>query len=377
MALETDFKEKVIDIVGSLVKTEKVEMSEAIFKGSVEVTDLTKEHTVLTGVRDGNHIPIIDDQPSYESFPFSDPNVCAIPECDVSTNYSVEKWELGLIECKVPICLRTFDDEFLKFWNQYKMIQTDAAKNESEYIDSAIIQFMYNKFKKNHLAAQWRGAYFGDKSSTSVYFNGIDGWFTQMEAGDPTKVINIVENDAADYTAQQLTGERIYEILSQMYRTYMLQSWFTDKPVEFRMTKLNAMILTFYFNSLVDKKCCDGLQIIDPEKVSAAPQFDWQRLTFHGIPIKPMLIWDEIINKTTELNPGWDGKKIVTPNAKRKNPNRITLTYKDNLLLGTQEKSNLSFFDIWHSKDDDKIYMKGGSYFGAGIPEKDNLLIAI
>ena len=376
MAVETNFKEGVIDMVGSLTKTEKMDLSQALFKGSVEITDLTKEHTVLTGVRHGHFVPIIDDQPNYESFPFSNPNVCAIPECDISTNYSVEKWDLGLIECKVPVCLRSFDDEFLKFWNQYKMVQTDSDKNENEYLQSAFIQFLYNKFKNNHLAAQWRGGYFGDKSSTSALFNGINGWFTQAEA-TPGQVIVIPENDGATYAAQQLTGVRIYEILKEMYTRYMLQSWFTTKPVEFRMTKLDAMTLTLYYNTLTEKKCCDGLQIIDPEKVSATPIFDWQRLTFYGIPVKVMNIWDEIINKTKELNPGWNGKKIITPNAKRVNPHRFILTYKDNLLLGTQESGNLNFFDIWHSKDQDKIFMKGGSYFGASIPEKDNYLIAI
>ena len=376
MPIDTNFTEQITDVVGSLTKQEKMQFSEALFKGSVEVTDLTKEHTVLTGVRNGNFVPIIDDQPSYESFPFSDPNVCAIPACDVSTNYSAEKWELGLIECKVPICLRSFDDDFLLFWNQYKMIQTDAAKNEGEYMSSALIQFMVDKFKKNHLAAQWRGAYFGDKASSSPLFNGIDGWFTQAEA-DESKIITIAENEGATFAEQQLTGERVYEILLEMYKAYFLGSWFTDKPVEFRMTKQNAMILTLYYNTLKDKKCCDGLQILDPEKVVAAPMFDFERLTFYGIPIKVMKIWDEVINKTAELNPGWNGKKITTPNAARVNPNRILLTYSSNLLLGTQEQSNLNFFDIWHSQDDDKIYMKGGSYFGASIPEKDNYLIAI
>lgn len=146
MALTTNFREKIIDVVGSLTKQEKVDFSNAMFKKSIEVTDLTKEHTVLTGVRNGNHIPIIDDSANYESFPFSDANQCAVPECSLETNYSLQKWELGLIECKIPICLRAFDDEFLLFWNQYKMVNTDAEKNE-EYLESAIVQFLVDKFK--------------------------------------------------------------------------------------------------------------------------------------------------------------------------------------------------------------------------------------
>lgn len=375
MALTTNFREKIIDVVGSLTKQEKVDFSNAMFKKSVEVTDLTKEHTVLTGVRNGNHIPIIDDSANYESFPFSDANQCAVPECSLETNYSLQKWELGLIECKIPICLRAFDDEFLLFWNQYKMVNTDAQKNE-EYLESAIVQFLVDKFKKNHLAAQWRTAYFGDKSSNSDFFKGFNGFFTQMEAMTDN-VVAISENNQSSYAQQKLTGERVYAVLQEMYQKYYLQSWFTDKPVEFRMTKANALALTLYFNGLKDKKCCDGLQIIDPESVAGAPKFQYERLTFHEIPIKVMSVWDEVIHKTSELNKGFVGGKLTNADGQRVKPNRIMLTYKENLVIGTQETDNLNFFDIWYSQDQNKVFMQGGSYFGAGIPEPENCIVAI
>lgn len=375
MALTTNFREKIIDVVGSLTKQEKMDFSNALFKKSVQVTDLTKEHTVLTGIRNGNHIPIIDDSANYESFGFSNPNECAVPECDLNTGYSTQVWKLGLMECKVPICLRAFDDDFLLFWNQYKMINTDAEANE-EYIQSAIVQFLVDKFKTNHLAAQWRTAYFGDESSSSNLFNGFNGFFTKMEAMTDN-VIAIDENKNSTYADQKLGGQRVYEILQQMYEKYYLDSWFSDKPVEFRMTKANALALTLYFNGLKDKKCCNGLQIIDPESVAGAPKFNYERLTFHDIPVKVMPIWDEIIHKTSELNKGFTGGKLTNADAQRVNPNRIMLTYKENLVIGTQETDNLSFFDIWYSQDQNKVFIQGGSYFGAGIPEPENCILAI
>lgn len=375
MSITTNFKEQIVDVVGSITKQEKMTMSNALFKKSVEVTDLTKEHTVLTGVRNGNYIPVIDDRANYESFPFSDANQCSIPECDLNTSYSVQKWELGLIECKVPICLRQFDDDFLAFWNQNKMVNTDQQKNE-EYMQSELIRFLVEKFKKNHLAALWRGAYFGDKSSSSNLFNGIDGFLTKAEANNENK-ITIDENSNSTYSAQKLTGQRVYEILEEMYKKYYDNSWFSDKPVEFRMTKANAMALAYYFNGLKDTKCCEGLQMIDPESISGAPKFQYERLRFHDIPIKVMPIWDEIIHLTKELNKGYTNGKITNADAQRVNPNRILLTYKENLIIGTQETDNLNFFDIWYSKDQDKIFIKGGSYFGTGIPEPENLIIAI
>ena len=375
MAINTNFKAQVTDLVESLTSAEKLNFSESIFTKSVETSPITQDHTVITGVRNGNLVPIIDNQPDYESFPFSDANTCAVPECDLSHNYSTNKWELGLIECKVPICLRSFDDDFLLFWNQYKMVQTDADKNESEYMQSALVQFLFNQFKTNHTAAQWRGGYFGDKSSASSLFNGIDGWFTQMEA-NASQIVTITENAGANYTSQKLSGERIYELLKEMYIKSADQSWQSDQPLEFRMSERNAKTLATYYTFLGDKACCDGLQVLKPEAVSSSP-YSFQRLVFHDIPIKPMREWDEIINKTTELNSGWVGKKLVTPNAARVNPNRIILTYKNNLLLGTSEQSNLAFFDMWFSRDDDKIYMKGGSYFGASLPQKTDYILGI
>lgn len=375
MAITTNFTEAVKDLVTSLTAAEKLNFSEAIFTKSVEASPLTQDHTVVTGVRHGNLVPIIDNQTNYESFPFSDPNQCAVPECDLGHNYSTNKWELGLIECKVPICLKSFEDDFLLFWNQYKMVQTDHDKNENDYIQSALVQFLYNQFKNNHTGAQWRGGYFGDKASASSLFNGIDGWFTQAEA-NASQVVTIAENSGGTYAAQQLTGERIYEILKEMYLKYAEQDWMDDAALEFRMSKRNAMALATYFTFLDDKKCCADLQILSAERVAAAP-YDYMRLTFKEIPIKVMPEWDAIINRTTELNPGWVGGKMVTPTAARVNPNRILLTYKTNLLLGTQEQSNLAFFDIWHSQDDDKVYMKGGSYFGTSIPVKTDYILAI
>ncbi len=375
MAITTNFASAITALVTSLTSAEKLNFSEALFTKSVETSDITKDHTVLTGVRHGNLVPIIDNQPDYESFPFSNAGACAIPECDLAHKYSTNKWELGLIECKVPICLRTFNDDFLKFWNQYKMVQTDGAKNESEYMESALIQFLADQFKTNHIAAQWRGAYFGDKASESSLFNGINGFFTQMEANTSQKV-TIAKNSGANYGLQKMTGAEIYETLKEMYIAYADQSWQSDQPLEFRMTERNAKALATYYTFLDDKKCCDGVQVLDPKNVSNAP-YAYQRLVFHDIPIRVMSVWDEIINKTSELNAGWVAKAMANPNGKRTNPNRIVLTYKNNLILGTQETSNLNFFDIWHSKDDDKIYMKGGSYFGASVPQKTDYILGI
>lgn len=255
------------------------------------------------------------------------------------------------------------------------MVNSDAETNEEDYLKTALLQFLVDKFKTNLLAAQWRAAYFGDQSSNSNLFNGINGFFTQAEA-NAENVIAIDENRNSTYQDQKLSGQRVYEIMEQMYQKY-LQGVMIGEVDAFRMTRQNAIDLAYYFNSLKDKQCCNGLQILNPENVAGKPAFQYDRMTFHDIPVKVMSVWDEIIHRTSELNTGFVGGKMANPNGRRTNPNRIMLTSKNNLLIGTGETENLNHFDIWYSKDDKKVYMEGGSYFGAGIPEPENMILAI
>jgi hypothetical protein len=94
-------------------------------------------------------------------------------------------------------------------------------------------------------------------------------------------------------------------------------------------------------------------------------------LVFRGVPIKVMRDWDAIIEtQGLGLNGGGGA-------AARVNPHRILMTYPDNLLLATSDVVNFNMFDIWHSKDKNKVIMKVGTYFGAGIPMKNEYILAI
>lgn len=55
-------------------------------------SDITKKHTVVTGVRNGSLVPILTDQPNYEAFPFVDASSCNTEECDINATYSGVKW---------------------------------------------------------------------------------------------------------------------------------------------------------------------------------------------------------------------------------------------------------------------------------------------
>lgn len=361
MAYSDNFDSGLISLVDSLEAAEKLNMSEMLMSKQFQVDQLDATHTVVTGVRKGNLIPILNDQPDYEAFPFVDPQACDVTSCDIDTNYSSHKWDLGLLECRVPICMRSFSESFNIFWNQYKQI------NEPN-MNSAFLQFLGRKFQMNLEAAKWRAAYFGDTSSSSAYFDGIDGFFAQA-AANSSQIVDIAKNDGATKAGQVMTGEEVYNTLEAMYEAAFAQPWFDPTQVEFRITRAMAGALVTWLNSKNDLSLYN-CECTDVNKLTGARAFNFGNIRMFGIPVMVHNEWDQIIYKSAEFDPNGGTDPRV-------DPNRALLTYRSNLLVGTSETSALNHFDIWYSRDDKKVYMEGNSYIGAGIPLIGEYILAI
>lgn len=363
MAYTDNFVAELLPLVKDLAGADGIRFSKAIFEKTFLASDITKSHTVVTGVRNGNLVPIISDVPNYESFPFVDASSCDTTECDLNSNYSSYKWELGLISCRVPICLRQFNDNFLIFWNSYRML--NPGEVTAKYLRTALLQYLVDKVKNNLEAAKWRVEYFADKTSASNLFNGFNGWFAQMEA-NPALVVEIAKNAAATYALQKQTGQEVYDTLAAMEALYLQQDWSGTKPVTFKITKLQAQTLASYMNSLKDTACCDGVERLNPDNIQSKTFF-FDKLSFHGIPLEVMPEWDAVINGTAELNGGGGANARV-------NPNRIILTSKDNMLIGTEERQMLSMLDVFYDKKDKKVYIDAEAYLGAAVPLNEYIL---
>lgn len=363
MAYTDNFVADFLPLIEDLAGAENANFSKLLFNKAFLASDITKEHTVVTGVRNGSLVPIITDQPNYEAFPFIDASSCDTTECDFNSTYSGVKWKLGLISCRVPICLRTFNDQFLIFWNSYKML--NPAKVDRVYLKTALLQYITNLITNSLEAAKWRVEYFAEDGHTSPLLNGFDGWFTQA-AAVPSLVVPIAKNNGGTFAAQQMTGEEIYQLLLAMEAKYLEQEWANTMPVEFRVTKKMASTLAAYLNSLKDTACCDGVERLNPDNV-ASKTFFFDKLAFHGIPIRPMPEWDAIINKVSALNGGGG-------TAARVDPNRALLISKTNLLIGTEERDMLSMLDIFYDKKDKKVYIDAEAYLGAAIPQREYIL---
>ena len=363
MSYTDNFRTELLPLIDDLIGAENGVFNQLIFKKAFLSSDITKDHTVVTGVRNGSAVPIIDPEVNYEAFPFIDANSCDTQECNLNTSYSGVTWNLGLISCRVPICLRTFDDKFLVFWNSYKML--NPAKVDAKYLKTALLTYITNQIVNSLEAAKWRVEYFAEDGHASTLLSGFNGWFAQA-ASDPNLVINIAKNGGATFAAQKMTGEEIYETIKAMYDLYEEHEWAHVKPMEFRITKQMAVTLASYLNGLKDTTCCDGVERLNPDTFGLK-SFSFDKLAFRGIPIKPMPEWDNIINKVTPLNGGGGA-------AARVNPNRALLINKSNLLIGTEEKEMLSMLDIFYDKKDKKVYFDVEAYLGAAIPLREYIL---
>ena len=349
MAITTNFDTAVLALVDDLVTADKVTLAEAIYESSFEVSKLAESHTVITGVRDGNVIPILSTAPQYNTFPYKNPTDCTVPVCDLDLGFGAKPWQLGMIGCRIPICINTFNDNFLAFWGQYKRVAGDADLN------SALIQYIVDKFNVNLEAALWRVAFFGDRSTASGDANysllrPIDGIFTQAEAGDGTKILITQNNSGTAGAPVALPGEAVYAYLLQAYNTAVLEPWFNQATARFEMTAAMASALVGWLNGLGDRNGIN-CECYSADGITAMRAFNIDSdLRIFGIPIHVHREFDGVISA---LNLGF--------------PYRALLTADTNILIGTSETDQLPDFRIWYSQDDNQIYIQGGAQVGASL----------
>jgi len=362
MAYSDNFAATIGTVVDSLTSAELVKIENMINEKVFAKSDLAKINQVVTGIRNGSVMPILKNVPQPDSFPFVADNNCDITDCSVTNTFSDYKWEIGLIECRIGVCMKSFDDDFLVFMNAYKATQ---AGGKDININSLMMKFITDKFLDNLELASWRASYFSDKATApNVYFDQTDGIFVQLEAGSGGKVV-ITQNTGANFIAQAITGEEVYDYLTSMYQLAGGKAWFDQSKMEFRLTRSMSSALVTYLNTADIKK--NNCTCIDPHTATASPIFTIEGLRMFGVPIITINEWDDIINYSATLNGGGGA-------AARVNPHRAILSTKENLLIGTSEKKGINSFDIWHSKDDKKIYIEGSSYLGGGVPTDEYIL---
>lgn len=351
----------ILGDLNGLTAAEKMNIANLIFTETFSAKNIKDTHPTISQVRSGSKVPILLETDDYGGFPFTEGN-CTLPACDITDNWSTYTWNLGQIGCEVVICMENFTNDFLAFFNTWKKMNGDD-------INSAVVQFIIERFQSRHLKAEIRVAYFADSSSSDALINGFDGFFAQMQAIATAngQIVEITENDEATAAGQTITdGQVVYDYLTAMYNQAATKPWFNPANMVWRMDRSLAMLLAGFLNTKSDlsQYNCD---CIDIDKVTRARVFSWDNISVFGIPIEPLPLLDAM-KPVAELYNDGDGTYV--------DRNRIILTRRENMIIGYEIEDTLKRFKVGYDEREDEIYIKGASLFGVGVPQ-DAFILAI
>lgn len=358
MAVTTDFKAEVMDVIDTLSGAEKAEIGNVIFTDGLSANKIAESHILMTGVNEGDPVIKINNDVDYKSFPFLDSNVCSSNECDLDIGFTTKKWRLALYNCRIGICMKSFDKNFLYFFRtQYPVLFGNYVSEGNVWdarYDSLLLDFLRDQFVKNLAGTAWRVGYFADSTLLSSDPNyellrgGVDGFFSQAEEGDGLKIT---------FNQTNPTGEEAYEALEKAYNHFMMEDWNDKDNVRWKLTKAFAGLLVRWLNGLSDKSQYN-CECFNADGVTSARTFNLDNLYIFGIKADVERDLDGVI-KQLELD----------------RPYRALLTYKENMQIGTPSDEDIEEFGIWYERKDKLIYIEGEAYLGSMLVTDDYVYI--
>ncbi|OJV40833.1 MAG: hypothetical protein BGO29_14795 [Bacteroidales bacterium 36-12] len=188
------------------------------------------------------------------------------------------------------------------------------------------------------------------------YFNIINGFFKQMEiqiTGNAEQHVAIAENAGATYVAQRLTPANVRDVY--------LPGLIYDANMILRGMDNGVILCTQSFYDGYSK----SLKGISLSELYVNLTEGIKVLTYDGIPLVPMKIWDKIIK--TYYNNG----------ARLLNPHRAVYVTKDILAVGVDSESSFGDLDIWYNKDSRKVKMESMGKADAKLLNPELFQIAI
>lgn len=351
MALQGNFATAIGDLVDGLVPADIANINEAIFQETFTVGNFGQAHTLITGRREGQLQPIVLNQDYYNSMPVGDETSCSLNDCDLTPNYSSKTWNLSEYNCRIPICMRSFDEEFLIFWNMYRQGLEDPT---TEPDAQAFLDFIENTVKNQVQGTQWRVGYWGDTSATgNNLIKGNDGYFAQAEAGNGVKL-------GFNPAGAEPTALEIYTAMQEAYETGVQSIWGGQTDVVWKTTYAVASKLVAWLNTMGDNSQYN-CECYNPDGITAARRFNVEGLRIFGIPVEAHREIDLSANAAGQTDP--------------EDKYKILLTRKSNLLIGVNTDNKMEGFDIFYDKKDRKVYIDTMVRLGVMIPLDDYVYI--
>lgn len=339
--LQGNFATEIAALVTDLTTADKVNINEAIFQETFWIDGFVGRHTLRTGVRNGSVISIIGAMDNYCSMPVGDERSCELNECDITPNYIGKKWDLAEYNCRIAICMRTFDEDFLVFWNMYRQRLEDPLQEADA---QAFLNYITDQVERNVMGTQWRVGYWGDKASGSNLINGNNGFFAQASAGG-----GFIDQIAS--VGPEPTGQEIIDAVQAALEENSDTLWLAHEDVVIKMSYAMANKVVIYLNRLgmQNQYNCD---CVNPDGIVSANRFTVEGLRLFGIPVEAHREID-------------GGAACAGVNG---NKYQLLIARKSNLLVGTNTVDKMEGFDIFYDKKDRQIYIDTMIYLGVSIP---------
>lgn len=276
-----------------------------------------------------------------------------------------KEWEIFLKECAEDLKNTAAIYSMRTGTEIDNLTDTDFMNIVVEVLIGAVYKMLYRIIWLNDVNAEEAsdGGTYTDGLDLD-YFNIIDGLFNQLRVlvtADSKRGVSIAANAQATYAAQMsgMTPQDAYDLLSTM--------WY-QAPIKLRAMKadINAdnrpkFLVT---QSIADayEQYLIGMNL--PQTFINLTE-GVQVLSFLGVPVVPMPIWDEMIQAFQDLGSSWY------------NPHRALLTSKSVLAVGSPTRGKLfGEFDIWYDKTKRGNYILLKDKIDAKIANPDHFIYA-
>lgn len=349
----------ILEEVNSLCAADKVDINNAIFEQYIQDENFAQHHTVLTEIRNGQIIPLINAQPDYGFLKVSQGG-CETNACEYNSTSSTKRWAPVDYDCRLELCKQDLDCDFRTFWNM--------RCKDFDNMDDAFMQFLIEKINESFNASQWRMGYFDATTNTDADYAGIDGLFAQWVELAPEGAPNrfpIPENAGATIPEQlALAPDRAYQLFKEMYAWASLNNTrlLSIPGLHFDVTPELAHNYLAWLMENKEVNCCfsatDGV---------TASRYALDSLNYLGIPIVVRHEWSNIIR--------WQADQVGAENYN--DPHRAVLTYTGNKPVGTCDEESFRDFDMFYEKKDKKIYIDVATSFDTKVLFDNDFALAM
>lgn len=260
-----------------------------------------------------------------------------------SYDITSKKMQLKPFEMYEAWCKDDFTDQLSGSYNllaqEWLKTGTDSFDPAGTPIDRMIIKLLKDGLRRDI----WRRISFGDTTSSSADWNQIDGlWQSLIDQSGASNYC--VYASKTNFGTGTLAASAAYNELVAQFKgsSNLLKEYAIDGG------RGQFLVTRSVWDNLYDSYTGTGAVT---ELAFQAAQSGYGKLTFRGIPVVPITIWDDFLADST--NP----LSATTRHL-------IAFTVKDNHILGVENTADLDKIDSWFEKKDNKRYYRSNMTMG-------------